>query len=449
MLFAVVDVETTGGNAKTGKITEIAIVITDGESIIDEFESLVDPDQFIPSFITNLTGITNQMVEDAPDFSQIAEKVSELLSDKIFVAHNVNFDYSFIKKQLEESGFPITSKKMCTVRYSRKMVPGNPSYSLGNICAYFGIKNLDAHRAMSDTKATVQLLHALLRLDYNEFYKTYLTNGKEVNLPSGLSLETFNNLPQKPGIYYMKDALGKIIYIGKAKKIKARVAQHFSGKITEKEAAFHKLVQDVEFELLGSELLALLFEDSEIRKHWPLYNKAQKSTPTRFHIGYYTDQNEKWRIGIMKGKYSGKKLLTTYSLMSAREHLIALVKEHNLSSELCQVEIPNRPYITVEDHHNNLENLIKNHIPSPTDFVIWEKGRNYSEDSYILIKQNQFHGFGFIPYGQKTTNYTELKKNMVFTNASGVTEKYIMNYITNESNLSVSIIKFEDEGLLF
>ena len=111
MLFAVVDIETTGGNAKTGKITEIAIVITDGESIIDEYESLVDPDQFIPPFITNLTGITNQMVEDAPDFGQIAEKVSELLRDKIFVAHNVNFDYSFVKKQLEESGFPITKKK--------------------------------------------------------------------------------------------------------------------------------------------------------------------------------------------------------------------------------------------------------------------------------------------------------------------------------------------------
>ena len=449
MLFAVVDIETTGGNAKTGKITEIAIVITDGESIIEEYESLVDPDQFIPPFITNLTGITNQMVEDAPDFGQIAEKVSQLLSDKIFVAHNVNFDYSFIKKQLEESGYPISKKKMCTVRYSRKMVPGNPSYSLGNICSYFGIKNLDAHRAMSDTKATVQLLHELLRLDYNDFYKSYLKDGKEVNLPSGLSLKSFNRLPEKPGVYYMKDDVGKIIYIGKAKKIKSRVGQHFSGKTSKKEAAFHMLVNSVEFELLGSELLALLFEDSEIRKHWPTYNKAQKSTPTRFHIGYYTDQNEKWRIGIIKGKYAGKKLLTTYSLLSAREHLISLVKEHQLNPELCQVEIPNSKIISHEEHHLNLNNLINNHIPTPTDFVIWEKGRHYGEDSFILIKQSQFHGFGFIPRGQKTTNYSELKQLMVPANSSGVTEKYIMNYITSQENLSVSIIQFRDEGLLF
>ena len=338
---------------------------------------------------------------------------------------------------------------MCTVRYSRKMVPGNTSYSLGNICSYFGIKNLDAHRAMSDTKATVQLLHELLRLDYNGFYKSYLKDGKEVNLPSSLSLETFNNLPEKPGVYYMKNSVGKIIYIGKAKKIKSRVAQHFSGKISEKEAAFHKLVHEVEFKLMGSELLALLFEDSEIRKHWPIYNKAQKSTPTRFHIGYYSDQNGKWRIGIIKGKYTGKKLLTTYSLLSAREHLISMVKEHNLNSELCQVEVPINKNVTLEEHHLNLNNLINNHIPTPTNFVIWERGRNYGEDSFILIKQSQFHGFGFIPRGNKTTNYTELKQKMISTNSSGVTEKYIMNYINSQDNLSVSIIQFKEEGLLF
>ena len=449
MLFAVVDIETTGGSAKTGKITEIAIVITDGESILEEYESLVDPDMFIPSFITNLTGITNQMVEDAPDFKDIAKRVSTLLQDKVFVAHNVNFDYSFVQKQLADAGYPITSKKMCTVRYSRKIVPGHKSYSLGNICSQFGIKNLDAHRAMSDTKATVQLLHELLRRDYDQFWKTYLKNGKEVNLPSGLDLQVFNKLPEKPGVYYMKNNVGEILYIGKAKKIKSRVAQHFSGKISEKEAAFHKQVCNVDYFLTGSELLAYLYEDSEIRNHWPSYNKAQKSNPTKYHLGYYKDQNNNWRIGVIKGKFIGKKLLTTYSWMSAREQLMELVKAHELSPTLCQIEMPINAHITEDLHNKNFENLIKNHVHDPIDFVIWEHGRKHDEEAFILIKENQFHGFGFIPYGQKSTDYTVLQKDLILGKSSGVTAKHISSYLESNTNLSISVMKYMDEGLLF
>tara|TARA_R110002050_G_scaffold176775_1_gene309752 strand:- start:13735 stop:15084 length:1350 start_codon:yes stop_codon:yes gene_type:complete len=449
MLFAVVDIETTGGNANTGKITEIAIVITDGESIIEEYESLVDPGMFIPSFISNLTGITNQMVEDAPDFGHIAEKVSTLLADKIFVAHNVNFDYSFVKKQLDEAGFAMPTKKMCTVRYSRKIVPGHKSYSLGNICAQFGIKNLDAHRAMSDTKATVQLLHELLRRDYDQFWKTYLKNGKEVNLPSNLDLEIFNSLPEKPGVYYMKNSVGEILYIGKAVKIKSRIAQHFSGKVSAKEAGFHKEVSNITYFLTGSELLAFLYEDSEIRKYWPPYNKAQKSNPTKYHLGYYKDQNSHWRIGIIKGKFIGKKLLTTYSWMAAREQLMQLVKEYELSPTLCQIEMPINTHVTEEIHNQNFENLIAKHVQNPIDFVIWEQGRNYNEEAFILIKQNQFHGFGFIPYGQKTTDYQQLQPKLTIANSSGVTSKHITSYIEANDNLSLSLMKYEDLGMLF
>jgi DNA polymerase-3 subunit epsilon len=451
MLFAVVDIETTGGSANNSKITEIAIVITDGETILEEYDSLVDPGMFIPAFITNLTGITNQMVEDAPDFGHIAERVSELLADKVFVAHNVNFDYSFVKKQLEESGFPITTKKMCTVRYSRKMEPGHKSYSLGNICAHFGIKNLDAHRAMSDTKATVQLLHELLRKDYNQFWKTYVTGtGKEVNLPSGLDINTFNNLPEKPGVYYLKNDVGEILYIGKALKIKSRVAQHFSGKKTSpKTTAFHKQVCNVEFYLTGSELLALLFEDSEIRTHWPPFNKAQKSNPKKFHLSYYKDQNDNWRIGIIEGKYQGTKLLTTFSWMGARELLMDLVKEHKLSPTLCQIELPINEHITSSIHNTNFENLIQNYISNPVDFVIWEKGRKNSEEAFILVKESQFHGFGFLPQGNKSTDYSHLQNHLTFAKSSGSTSKYITTYLETTENLSLAAIKYNQENLLF
>ncbi len=450
MLFAVVDIETTGGNANLGKMTEIAIVITDGESIIEEYDSLVDPGMHIPPFITNLTGITNQMVEDAPPFHHIASKVADLLKDKVFVAHNVNFDYSFIKKELEEAGFQAPTKKMCTVRYSRKMVPGHKSYSLGNICLHFGIKNMDAHRAMSDTKATVQLLHELFRLDHKEFWKTYLTNDKEVNLPSGLDLETFTNLPEEPGVYYLKNDKGEILYIGKAVKIRSRVAQHFSGKKTsEKSTGFHKEVCHVEYFLTGSEILALLHEDSEIRKHWPPYNKSQKNPPTKYNLSYYKDQNDNWRVGIIKGKFIGKSLLTAYSLMSARENLFEIVKQNDLSPSLCQITVPVNAHITDELHNSNFETLIGNHQENPLNFVIWEAGRKPNEESFILIKEGQFHGFGFIRTGQKTTDYAILKEKLEPANPSGITAKYVSNYILTQENVSLSIMEYNDSQLLF
>ncbi|MGB0807050.1 MAG: exonuclease domain-containing protein [Salibacteraceae bacterium] len=450
MLFAVVDIETTGGNANLGKITEVAIVITDGETILEEFDSLVDPGMHIPSFITNLTGITNQMVEDAPPFHYIASRVADLLKDKVFVAHNVNFDYSFIKKELEEAGYPMPTKKMCTVRYSRKMVPGRKSYSLGNICSHFGIKNMDAHRAMSDTKATVQLLHELLRLDYDEFWKSYLNNGKEVNLPSGLDFEKFNNLPEKAGVYYLKNNVGSILYIGKAINIKSRISQHFSGKKTSaKSAGFHKEVCDIEYYLTGSEILALLYEDSEIRKHWPPFNKSQKHAPTKYNLSYYKDQKDNWRVGIVKGKFIGKSLLTTYSLMSARECLFELVKQNELSPTLCQISLPVNDHVTDELHNTNFEDLINNHQENPLNFVIWENGRKSNEQAFILIKEGQFHGFGFLPHEQKTTDYSILKEKLQLANPSGITAKYVNNYILTQKDVSLSIIEYNDTQLLF
>lgn len=450
MLFAVVDIETTGANANSGKITEIAIVITDGETILDEFDSLVDPGMHIPAFITNLTGITNQMVAEAPKFHYIAAKIESLLKDKVFVAHNVNFDYSFVKMELEEAGYSVPTKKLCTVRYSRKMVPGQKSYSLGNICSHFGIKNMDAHRAMSDTKATVQLLHELFRIDYKEFWKTYLNNGKEVNLPSGLDLESFTNLPEEPGVYYLKNDQGEILYIGKAVKIRSRVGQHFSGtKTSEKSTGFHKEVCHVDYVLTGSELLALLHEDSEIRKHWPPYNKSQKSTPTKFNLSYYKDQNDNWRVGIIKGKFNGRSLLTTYSLLSARESLFDIVKQHELSPILCQITVPINAHVTDELHNTNFEILIENHQENPLNFVIWELGRNAKEESFILIKEGQFHGFGFIKLGQKTTDYNLLKDKLEPANPSGITAKYVSNYILTNSDVSLSIIEYNDTQLLF
>lgn len=162
-MYAVVDIETTGGNNKTGKITEIAIYIYNGSEITNSFSTLINPECEIPYFITNITGITNEMVANAPKFYEVARKIVELTANKIFVAHNVSFDYNFIRKEFKDLGFEFSRKKMCTVQLSRKYIPNHRSYSLGNICAELGIEINGRHRAAGDALATVKLLDLILK----------------------------------------------------------------------------------------------------------------------------------------------------------------------------------------------------------------------------------------------------------------------------------------------
>ena len=133
-MYAIVDIETTGGYAAANGITEICIHVFDGTRVVEIFETLINPRQPIPFYIQSMTGITDEMVREAPLFEDVAEKIFYLLQDKIFVAHNVNFDYSFVKNHLAASNYQLNSKKLCTVRLSRKIFPGFPSYSLGNLC---------------------------------------------------------------------------------------------------------------------------------------------------------------------------------------------------------------------------------------------------------------------------------------------------------------------------
>ncbi|MEO5648084.1 MAG: exonuclease domain-containing protein, partial [Chitinophagaceae bacterium] len=164
-MYAIVDIETTGGYAAASGITEIAIIIHDGEKVLEQFESLVRPAYNIPSYIQSLTGITNDMVENAPGFGELSAKIFSLLHDKIFIAHNVNFDYSFVKHQLSHSGYDLNVCKLCTVRLARKLIPGLPSYSLGNLCRSVNISISNRHRAGGDAIATAALFSQLVKQD--------------------------------------------------------------------------------------------------------------------------------------------------------------------------------------------------------------------------------------------------------------------------------------------
>lgn len=162
-MFVIIDIETTGNNPKYGSITELAIYQHNGQKVVNHFTTLINPEIDIPYYITKLTGIDNMMVSNAPKFYEIAKTIIELLKGNIFVAHNVSFDYQFIKEEFSRLGYNFNSKTLCTVKLAKQLLPGHQSYSLGKLCSDLGIKIKDRHRADGDALATVKLFEILLQ----------------------------------------------------------------------------------------------------------------------------------------------------------------------------------------------------------------------------------------------------------------------------------------------
>jgi len=277
-MYAIVDIETTGGYASANGITEIAVYIHDGESILQHFETLINPNQNIPRHITALTGIDNYMVADAPAFKDVADVLFGLLNDKIFVAHNVNFDYSFVKHHLKAAGFELTAKKLCTVRLSRKVFPGLPSYSLGNLCRSLHLPIDNRHRAGGDAKATVKLLEHCFANDTAAHIEQMLKKSSaEQWLPMQLNKQDILQLPTCPGVYYFLDGKDKVLYVGKAINIRKRVSSHFTHNDADrKRQNFLRTICKVKFKACASELEAIVLESAEIKRLWPKYNVSQK-----------------------------------------------------------------------------------------------------------------------------------------------------------------------------
>ena len=276
MTYSIIDVETTG---RTNKITEISIFKYENGSVIDEFTSLVNPREPIPTHITALTGINNSMVYYAPVFADVAQNILDITENTVFVAHNVNFDYNVIRGEFNNINIQFDRKKLCTIRLSRKLIPGHKSYSLGKLCKALNIQIEGRHRARGDAEATVILFKKLEHQDNAKNIFTQFLNGnsRQGTLPAHLPSHVFENIPNTTGIYYFFNKKKDIIYIGKAKNLKKRELTHFYDK-KQKELDLCRETAHIDFELSGSETIALLMEDAAIKKHAPKFNIASKKS---------------------------------------------------------------------------------------------------------------------------------------------------------------------------
>ena len=402
MLYAVVDIETTGSHASGNGITEIGIVIHDGEKVINFYESLVNPLCPIPYFIQRLTGIDHSMVAKAPTFEEIAGQVFELLQDKVFVAHNVNFDYSFVKHHLKNAGYELETKKLCTVRLSRKVLPGLNGYSLGKLTQRLGINHSNHHRAGGDALATADLLKIILNNDKEGVIKEMLKGrNSEQYLPPHLPVENLEQLPNTPGVYYFYNAAGKAIYIGKAKNIRKRVRSHFSNNKTNRQKQdFLRETHRITYKECATELMAHILESSEIRRLWPVHNRSQRGFLPEFGLFVYDDMQGYKRFTVEKIRRSLKPIYTFNTIMEGHLRLREMVEEFGLCKRLCNLatspDCDCDPHLPPDEYNVKAEEAmdwIRKHLPT---FALIDKGIEDNEHSCILMVEGNLYGMGYL-----------------------------------------------------
>ncbi|HRB31221.1 MAG TPA: exonuclease domain-containing protein [Ferruginibacter sp.] len=421
-MYAIVDIETTGGHASGNGITEIAIYIFDGEKLLDHFHSLINPFQKIPVYITALTGINDAMVAVAPGFEEVAGKVFHLLSNKVFVAHNVNFDYSFIKQQLNNCGYELNVKKLCTVRMGRKIFPGLPSYSLGNFCRNMGIIMQNRHRADADARATVELFCIMLLQDGAKgiISKMLKKTSAEQWLPTYLDKNVIDNLPARPGVYYFHDKKNKVIYVGKAINIKKRVSSHFTHNDTDKRRQhFLRFVASVSFTVCASELHALVLESTEIKRLWPKYNNSQKRPVQQFGLYSFEDAKGYLRLAIDRKKKNLKAHYQFNLLTEGNTLLRKMADEFELSYKLCFIdkspmEQKDWDFLDAPKKYNNKVQaaLTQLQIQLPS-FILVDEGLNANEKLCMLVEKGSFWGMGFIQDNDQTQSLSALKDLLI------------------------------------
>ncbi len=441
-MFAIIDIETTGLNAKNEKITEIAILLHDGGKVTESFHTLVNPEKRIPYHITQITGINDQMVSNAPKFYEIAKKVITLTEGRIIVGHNVRFDYNFLQNEFNEFDYSFKRKTLCTVKTSRKLIPGQPSYSLGKLTTNLGIQHKDKHRALGDANATAKLFDYLLSIDPK-------VGGEDaVKLPNALSKEQIKNIPHKTGVYYFLNSKKEIIYIGKSIDIHKRVLQHLNNYNTKKSVSIINEITNIKFEITGSELVALLLESDEIKKLNPIYNRAQRRSIYNYGLFSTIDNNGYNRYSIGKIEPMSKPINSFQSMQTAKDFLSNLAEEYELCQKLCGLD-PNNgacfnyqlhkckgaclgiesPYKYNKRHVLSLQKLKFQH----KNFIIIEKGPEPGYKSVIQVMEGIYIGFGVIKENE-IGNISKVKKAIQPMKNNKDTHNIINSYMKNKKS---------------
>jgi DNA polymerase-3 subunit epsilon len=422
-MYAILDIETTGGKYNEEGITEIAIYRFDGQKITDQFASLINPERDIQPFVVNLTGINSEMLRNAPKFYEVAKRIIEIMDGCILVAHNAQFDNRILTTEFDRLGYSFEKESLCTVELAQRLIPDMPSYSLGKLVRSLGIPISGRHRAQGDAMATIELFKLLLAKDSSkEIITESIRKDPKRHLEPKL-LDLIAEAPSTTGVYYMHKEDGTIIYIGKSKNIKKRITQHFTSD-NRKSKKIQLAVTSVTYETTGSELIALLKESEEIKQNKPIYNRALRKTLYSYQLNYFQDENGYINLKIEKADGRKKPITTFTNYQQAKSVLFKITETHNLCQKLTGLHTSSGNCFSYtikecagacierespEEYNQKVSNFLRNHSYENTNMLLIDRGREIDERSVVLIENGSYVGFGFYNLNFQINNPEVLK----------------------------------------
>lgn len=341
--LAFIDLETTGTIASVDRITEIGIILVDG-SEVQEWSCLINPETRISTFIENLTGITNEMVANAPTFAEIAHQIFCMIEDRLFIAHNARFDYGFLKQSFKREGYDFRATTICTVKLSRRLFPGHPKHNLDSLIERHGLQVNGRHRALADAQLIHQFWQKIQQqIPAIEVAAAIKALSGRPSMPTYLDEQMLDSLPTGPGVYLFYGENELPLYVGKSKKLRQRVLSHFTGDVSSaKEMSLSQQVRRIDYIETGGEIGALLKEVELVKKLQPTHNRklrrnnelcsiSLKETEAGLHINiaYAHDLN----FGEQSNLYGLFK-----SLRAANNALSGLANEHGFCKAIIGLE---------------------------------------------------------------------------------------------------------------
>ena len=431
-MFAVIDVETTGGHLYDDRITEVAIYVTDGTKLIKSFSSLVNPERKITPFVVKLTGITDEMVSTAPTFAEIAEEVLSYTEDCVFVAHNISFDYSMIKREFKRIGIPFRRPNACTVELSQRVFKNQPSYSLGNLTKNLGIKLSNRHRAFGDAQATAILLQMIIEekgvsyiLDHSNAHT------QNIDFEGALTQEMIDALPEDPGVCRFLSAENEVLYVRASKNIFADVSKFLLNEI--KQSRYEDLfknIDSIDAQVFNSVIVAELQEIEDIRSIKPRYNKI--SAGKTYPVGIYENGHENSSALYVERNPNGKALWRFINEKRANNFLKKLRKERHLAPP----SFPNNKEV-INKYRSDVERaLIAELYPIRTFFIIREV--SFANTIYaIYIEDFSYIGYTEIDRDFYDGSIEALKENLIYCENNPFVLKTLQRYLKKKKSVKM------------
>jgi DNA polymerase III subunit epsilon len=434
-MYAVIDLEATGGKLGEERIIEVAIFMFDGRRIVDQFITLVRPDVPIPPFVQKLTGIRESDVQTAPRFHEIAKRIVQMTEGAVFVAHNAPFDYRILREEFARLGFDYLRVVLDTIPLTEKFLPGMPSYGLSTLCAELNIPHTRKHRADGDARATVHLLQILLDKDREKFIE-----GVYLKQPAATGQHKFSvqieRYVKTIGLYYLFNADGRVLYVGKSDQLRVRIDRHFLST-SDKALALQTEVASIRVEETGSILLADILEHEELKKLKPPYNQAKDKYRLRF--GLFTMETDRGLLWDVRGIQLEPPLLQVDSVADGvallsrwaescnwnlADLLVPRLLPKQTTEGLSREDLP----ATLAEAHRALDAFLW-----PEGIAIYQdKGRDPGEKVVFVVDSGRLMGYAFVRLEQDVEDLPSLKNRLTLLSQVPYLRSLLADYVQSQ-----------------